>query len=81
MHDRALPQRAMMVSADLQPYQNGSDGLVSILMGPVGPNHTIFPSYDSPSYTSCCAAESHRMDTHTHTHTHKKRTYVVTGRK
>lgn len=44
MHDRALPQRGMMVSADLQPYQNGSDGLVSILMGPVGPNHAIFLS-------------------------------------
>lgn len=56
-----------MVSADLQPYQNGSDGLVSILMGPVGPNHAIFLSSDGRSYTSCCAAESHGIDTHTHT--------------
>lgn len=67
MHDRALPQRGMMVSADLQPYQNSSDGLVSILMGPVGLSHAIFLRFDGQSYTFCCAAESYRMDTHTHT--------------
>lgn len=67
MYDRALPQRGMMVSIDLQPYQNGSDGLVSILMGPVGLNPTILFTSDGHSYTYCCAAESPRMDTHTHT--------------
>lgn len=56
-----------MVSADLLPYQNGSDGLVSMLMGPVGLDHAIFLTSYGRSCTSCCAAESHKMDTHTHT--------------
>ena len=43
MHDRALPQRGMMLSTDLQPYQNGSDRFASILMGPVHQNQAISP--------------------------------------
>lgn len=78
MHDRTLPQRRMMmVSADLQPYQNGSDGLVFILMGPVGLNYAIFLSSDGHTYTSCCAADSYRMDPYTH----QRMTYAITGRK
>lgn len=57
----------MMVSADILPYQNGSDELVSILMGPLGLNWAIFFSSAGHSYASCCAAESHRTDTYTQT--------------
>lgn len=67
MYERALSQKGMMVSADVLPYQNGSDELVSILMGPVGLNWAIFLSRAGHSYTSCCAAESNRTDAYTHT--------------
>lgn len=59
-----------MASTDLQPYQNGSDGFISILKDPVGQSHAISRCSDGRSYTSIhihCAAESHRMDTHTPT--------------
>ena len=68
MHDRAPPQSGVMVSADLQPYQNGSDGLVSILMAPVDPKSCNFPQLRRPwlyILLSCWV----QQNGHTHMHT------------
>lgn len=78
MHDRALPQREMMVSADLQLYQNGSDGLVFHTDGSCGPGSCNFPQLLTAVAIHPVVLLSPTEWTHIHT---QRRTYAITGRK